>query len=858
MRLKIYYINFFVLFMFLLFSSCSTKKKTWVNRQYHNTTAKFNGYFNGTQSIKAGVKKLHLNHKDDYNLILPVFPTGELKNAKNIHSYMDKAIQKGSIVIQRHSMKIKGKEYCRWIDDNYLMVGKAYFYKGDFDEALKTFNFIRSEYDKNEIRFDAHIWLIRSYVEEKDFGSAERELEQIIKDKKLPKRLKKELTLVTADFYLQKKDYISAEKALLEATSLISNKRKKARLNYILAQIYQNSNNYLLAQKHYKTVLRSNPEYEMVFNSKMNLARTLEKGSAGTKKMKDKILKMTRDDKNKNYLDQIYYTIAKMDLNNNDTSAAIKNYKLSTIKSEDNNAQKALSFLALGELYFSKKLYRPANTNYDSTIFYMENSYINYENIKKQQEVLSELVFNLDIIELQDSLQTLANLPISEQKIIINTIIQEIIEKERQQAEEERLKKQMLYESNRNGGRGEQFGNTTSGGKWYFYNPATLSFGKTEFKKKWGKRKLEDNWRRKNKKTTNSFDSDTTSTDTLSVIQENIKDPNYYIKQLPKTKEDFEVSDNQIKNAYYQLGVIYKEALDEIDLSTSCFLSIFKRYPKDTINAPLSLYNVYLNHEEKNHPNKTKTKETLEAKYPNSIYTKMITNPSFKHEELNKKNKAENKYKEIYSLYKQPKYLDVILKTAKVEENKYKNKTLLLRAFSFIKTNKQAQAIATLERIPKDEEEPYVLAQNIIESLKDPAKMQKANELAITESSYLYRSNTQHMIILVLPKKEVDVTYLKTLISDFHAKKTGNEVFEISALLLGLDNHLLMIKTFKNIKQSMEYYDLFIKETTLMSRLNKSKHKIMSISTENFQEFYKNKDVEGYYNFFKNNYLDKD
>ena len=130
--------------------------------------------------------------------------------------------------------------------------------------------------------------------------------------------------------------------------------------------------------------------------------------------------------------------------------------------------------------------------------------------------------------------------------------------------------------------------------------------------------------------------------------------------------------------------------------------------------------------------------------------------------------------------------------------------------------------------------------------------------ILLSSVNYTPRSNTQHMIILVLPKKEVDVTYLKTLISDFHAKKTGNEVFEISALLLGLDNHLLMIKTFKNIKQSMEYYDLFIKETTLMSRLNKSKHKIMSISTENFQEFYKNKDVEGYYNFFKNNYLDKD
>ena len=144
MKLKTHHIKgVVILTVLLLASSCSTKKKSWVNRQYHNTTAKFNGYFNGNESIKLGVKKLHASHIDDYTAILPVFPTGDLKKSKKTHSYMDKAIKKGSIVIQRHSMKIKGKEYCKWIDDNYLLVGKAYFYKGDFEEAIKTFSFIK-------------------------------------------------------------------------------------------------------------------------------------------------------------------------------------------------------------------------------------------------------------------------------------------------------------------------------------------------------------------------------------------------------------------------------------------------------------------------------------------------------------------------------------------------------------------------------------------------------------------------------------------------------------------------------------------------------------------------------------------
>ena len=186
MKLKNSYINGLILALILLISpSCSTKKKSWVNRQYHNTTAKYNGYFNGNESIKDGLKKLYANHIDDYTTTISVFPTGDLKTAQKTNSYMDKAIQKGSIVIQRHSMKIKGTEYCKWIDDNYLMVGKAYFYKRDFEEAIKTFSFIINEYSKNEIRFEAALWLVRGYVEKGDFTSAESVLLDLLKDKKL-------------------------------------------------------------------------------------------------------------------------------------------------------------------------------------------------------------------------------------------------------------------------------------------------------------------------------------------------------------------------------------------------------------------------------------------------------------------------------------------------------------------------------------------------------------------------------------------------------------------------------------------------------------------------------------------------
>ena len=307
-----------------------------------------------------GVKKLHSTYSDDFTTTIPVFPTGDLKKATKIHPNMTRAIKKGSVVIQRHSMKIKGKEYCKWIDDNYLLVGKAYFYKGDFEEAIKTFSFIINEYKKNEIRFESSLWLARSFVEKRDFTSAKSLIKELSKDRKFPEKLERQLTLISADLYLRDNDFIAAEAELISAIDLTGSNKKKLRLNYILAQLYQYSNNYALAKKHYKLVLKSSPEYEMAFNAKMNLARSLEGNDADSKKIRQELLKMIKDDKNIEYLDQLYYTLAQMDVNIKDTVSAKEKYLLSALSSVENVSQKSLSYLALAKLYFSVGQYKSA------------------------------------------------------------------------------------------------------------------------------------------------------------------------------------------------------------------------------------------------------------------------------------------------------------------------------------------------------------------------------------------------------------------------------------------------------------------------------------------------------------------
>ena len=272
----IFYAVFYSCIAMLCFS-CSTKKKTWISRQYHNTTAKYNGYFNGNESIKYGIKKINDSFEDDYSVVLPVFKTGDLKKSKSTHPYMDKAIQKGSVVIQKHSINIRGKEYCKWIDDNYFMIGKAYFYKGEFDEAIKTFNFITEEYKKSQISYKSSLWLARCFVEKEDYASAESILIDLDNNRKFPKELKKDYEIINADLYLRQKNFSLAKTSLINCIKKHKLRKDKARVNFIVAQIYQIEEQFSEAAKYYHEVLKSNADYRMVFNTKMNLALCADK-----------------------------------------------------------------------------------------------------------------------------------------------------------------------------------------------------------------------------------------------------------------------------------------------------------------------------------------------------------------------------------------------------------------------------------------------------------------------------------------------------------------------------------------------------------------------------------------------------
>ena len=846
-----------------LISSCSTKKKTYVSRKYHDVTAKYNGYFNGNESLKYGIKKVEESHNDDYLNILPVFKHSEITNSKTHHSYMDKSIQKGSVVIQNHSINIRNKEYCKWIDDSYFLVAKAYYFKGEYIEAKKTFDFIKNKYKKTEIAFESQLWAAKCYIALKDYNSAENILDELQSKKKFPKKLDKELHLIFADLYIKQEILSDASDELKSACNLIKRKRQKARYYYIIAQIYQEAGNSKQSKKHFELVLEANPEYDMVFNAKMNLAKTL-RTKKDLNQMKEKLLKMIKDEKNKDYLDQIYYTLGEMNIIEKDTTTAVENYSLSTKHSVENDIQKSLSFLQLGQIYYKKSEYDTSKIFYDSAYTFMPETHQLYESTKETQEILKELVYHLNTISLEDSLQNLASISEKERQNIIQSVIAEVIKKE-----QEELKSQQNRGTRgiiERDGRNENFGNATSGGKWYFYNPATLSFGMSEFRKKWGKRKLEDNWRRTNKKSINTAEGDSTSLRSPEKNgTENLKSEKYYLDQIPLTKEKIEESNNKIIISYYEASVIYKDDLEELRKSENMLNGLVKRFPNHKELTPLSYYLIYnLQTENRSFKKAAKTKQTLINKFPESNYAKFLLDSNYINLVLTKNKQKEDDYKYIFSLYEKDSFnlsylksLEKLNQLQNTEETNYLPKYYLINVLSEFKINNDTSKF--INNLKKGEEDYKHTATKdrftkIISLLGNTNQINERNTTAILKTPYRYKDNSPHYLLFIIPKENTDITYLKTLVSDFNSKNYSSEIFEINSMMLGLEKHILLIKTFDNINKVSKYKNTIVSDQSIKKELEKSEHITIIISQENYPEFYKNKDLEGYSKFFNNNY----
>ena len=863
----------------LLLCSCSTKRNTITRRAYHNLTSHYNVYWNGEYSLMEGDKQLKSNVKDDYSQVLRVYNYGTKSEAMALNSQMDRALQKTSICVQKHTMKFNGRERVRWIDDAYLVMGKAHFYKQDYIPAKRTFDFVRTEYNYNDIALVADLWLIKTYIQTEEYPKAVAMIEQLqnktAEMKKLPKEFYRNFDLTVADYYIATHDYRKAIDYL--KTGMLQNNSRdlRSRVMFILGQIYMELDDAQKATEQFKKVVKRNPTYEMVFESKMNMAKM---GSSGNAKDLYKMLeKMLDDSKNEEYIDRIYYAMAELAMREGDVNKAIGYYRSSVAYASTNNIQRATSSLKVATILFERNEYELSQAYYDTAVNAMDrDKYPGYDSILNISQTLNDLVQNLSVIRDQDSLLMVANMDSVTRNAFIDKIIAQVIEQERLEKERQQYEEQMAM-MGLNVGKSSipQESSTTEAG-WYYYNQTTLRNGYNEFSKKWGMRKLEDNWRISDKRNINSGiadsgfggdddEGDGSERDSLLSGLTN-HDRGYYMVDLPFTEEQQEEANHQIAEALYNVGFIYLDRLNDYPRSIESYEKLDTRYPGNEKELPTwyALYKMYKDLDDTEKSDMYKNR--IFNKYPESSYAKFILDPDFYKKLQEESRQASDLYTKTYDAFMQGQYYRVRMNTQRALEQYAADTTFaprfaLLDAISRGRLETVDTMAYALLKLVKDYPNSPIrnYAMTLLQEVNseynvgiDLGGMTDAKGEVIEEkpqSPYVYEPNTTHFVMIVFNPKVLRTEPLKVRLADFNKKEHRLKTFEVKNLMLNEEQMLLSISEFANEQEAKDYITSMFLTDYLFGGFNEDAYSVVPISLNNYATFFKEKSVEDYKNF---------
>jgi len=823
------------------FTSCSSEKNTPVNRAYHNTTAHYNAYFYALAQITSIEERIKASQKTDYDHILPIFPSIDSLNKETFKVEVEECIKKASIVIQYHKNS-------KWVDDSYNLIGQARMYGYDFPNAIETFKYVNTKGEDINAKHWALINLMRTFIENEDMTNAEA-VSDFLERERLDKKNLKHLYLMRAFYYqvLDQKD--NMVKNLVASDPLLS-KQERAKLFFIIGQVYQEIGFESAAFDYYKKCIRSNPEYELSFYAKLNMAQVTQLGEkSDIKDIRKYFKKLVRDEKNREFKDRIYYEWAKFELKQGYLTESLNNFNNSIQSSKNNPRIKGLAYLSLGEVYFDTlKDYSIAQAYYDSAVNTLPKTYENYEKIAARSEVLTRFAEQINTITLQDSLLNLTSKD-STELIAIFTAEAKKREVEKTLNEEKARKKEVadsFFSFN-------QAPTGIGGGSWYFTNPAAVSKGRAEFKRIWGDRKLEDHWRRSIKSSVIDVANDNLieklgNNEVIVDQQKAMADiVTTFYNQVPKTAEEIAGANKKLEDAFYNLGNIYHFELDEDLNAIDNYQILLSRYPT-SLYEPEVLYLLYLIELEENQLKANEYKNMLLTEFKNSLYANLILNPQFIEESKRDNEKLEIEYQRAYQLFKDGDY----------ESAKHFINTALLGfpdadfISNFVLLN--TLIIGKTASLPE-----YQLALNdfILKYPKGPLK-EYASKLLGASNDYqnslvqlkeaefaIPKPDEDHFFILI--SDSTNVTQVSETINRIINSKFSKQKLTVGKLSIDKTKSFVIVKVFDNKNDALLFYDTIKSEQSI-------ENITFVISNSNFEELYQTKEIDAYLLFFGSNY----
>ena len=674
-------LHFSLLSLLLFLVSCNMKKNTATNRLYHSFTARYNIYYNGSQAFIDGNLEKEKGNKDNYTEMIPLYMVGNKQSRELGKSQYDRAIEKSEKAIRLHSIKgkpewksnktktardrewLSRKEYNPFIWKAWMLLGKAQFQKGAFDEAAATFSYMTRLYQTQPLQNGlAKAWLAKCYTELGWIYDAEDVVRNMSRDS-IDYRIAKDWDYTYADYYIHQGDY---EKAVPYLRKVVKHERRsvqRAREWFLLGQIESMLGHQEEAYRAFKKVIGCHPPYETEFNAR--IAQTEVMAASDGRRMISKLKRMAKSDNNQEYLDQVYYAMGNIYLHQGDTLQAIGAYEKGNKESVRNGIEKGVLLLTLGNIYWQLEKFGDAHRCYGEAIGLLDKDRKDYKQLSDRSKILDELVPHTSSVELEDSLQRLAKMPEAERLKIIDRIIDELKKKEK---EEERarqesetaaaLQKQSAVGNRQQPGRQNTPGQQTAGGAWYFYNPQSVSQGKRSFEQLWGKRENTDDWQRINRTVVNLAQDNAESPDNPespetpdslgnggvaandSIAGTKAENPNdtlandphnreYYLAQIPFTEEQLAASHDAIKDGLYHAGIIFKDKLDNLRLCEKYLTRLTNDYPDYEHNDDV-WYHLFLMYSRQGRTTEAdRCLAMLQNDFPESQWTTLLSDPYF-------------------------------------------------------------------------------------------------------------------------------------------------------------------------------------------------------------------------------------
>lgn len=830
--------------------------QSWLSRQWHNSLAHYNYYYNSQLLVTEAEDNTLIAYKDNFKDVLSLYPIGDAASLKGNAAKMDEVLKKCSHIIDKHSKS-------KWVDDSYLMMGNAQFYKGDFYAAIEVYEYVAGSYKNTIPAAKAEINLLVTYIQLKKFEDAEALYTRLSNKKDFPEKLKPQLDIAGAAINIQLKKYQVAIKLLEGAIPKFKNKPKKIRYNFVLAQLYGLMKKNNDANERYKKVVKLNPPYEFAFNAKLNMAKAINIKNRGEVRDAMATLRaMLKDDKNIDYFDQIHYELGNLELADKNENNAIAEYR-AALRSKANDINiKSSAYLALADLYFKRQDYPNAQLFYDSAARSIDKASPDYNNVMAKNQVLNELIRHLINIKDKDSL-----LRLGDNEALREKTIDRIIEEEKRKAEEQKLleerqkiQQQLITQNPQN---------TVITTNFPFYNQAARTKGLQDFQRIWGNRELAEYWGISSNKTAiyKKFNEEQETIDPgnekkKELLADVAPERKKYYENIPFTAAEKQKLKDEIAESYFLGANVYYQDLGEADKAKKMLDELLKKYPgnKYQVNAWYLLAKIYK--EKGNEEQYNYYLDLIKKADPKSNFINVlegIGKDSANTATANADDEVEILYQKTYAAYKS-KAFDKVLEYKKDNDTRFPGNPLQVN-FDYL----EALAIGEQGQMELFEKKLKAIADNYPDT--DIGK-QAANTLQIINSKkqpqtpagsadnngYKYDENAPHFYMLVVPVG-VNINQLKTDISTYNKNQFSLDELQLTNSLLGQNYQVLIVNNFKSLAKAKEYIAQ-IKSTPAMfaSYPQNDQFTHLLISQENFALLMQEKKLDNYLLFYKSSY----